>query len=131
MPKVRGYGSVQNEVPLQESLARFAPLRRLVSHWHRLKVWEREADEDFRQMTQEILSDSTYRPGLLIDVPFAQGMLGLGVPESGSGHPEQLATILSEFARSISLVVKRLFELQSLREELDSTRQPLLTQQQT
>ena len=125
------YRSLQNEVTLQESLARFASLRKLVSHWHRRKVWEREADEDFRQMTQEIFLDSTYRPGMLIDVPFAQGMLGLGLPMSGSGHPQQLATILDEFAHSISLVVKRLFELQSLREELDSTRQPLLTQQQT
>ena len=117
----RGYRSLQNEVTLQESLGHFASLRRLVSHWNRRKIWEREADEDFYQMTQEIFSDSTYHPGLLIDVPFAQGMLGLGLPRSGSGHPEQPATILSEFARSISLVVKRLFDLQSLREELDST----------
>ena len=117
--EARGYRSLQNVVNRQESLGRFASLRRLVSHWHRRKVWEREADEDFRQMTQEIFSDSMYRPGLLIDVPFAQGMLGLGLPMSGPGHPEQLATILREFARSISLVVKRLFELQSLRERLD------------
>ena len=127
--EARGYGSVQNEVPLQESLARFAPLRRLVSHWHRRKVWEREADGDFLQMAQEIFSDSIYRPGWLIDVPFARGMLGIELP-MGEPNPERLATILDEFAPSISLVVKRLFELQSLREELDSTRQPLLTQQQ-
>jgi len=117
--EARGYRSLQNVVNLQESLDHFASLRRLVSHWNRDKVWEHEADEDFRQMTQEIFSDSTYRPGLLIDVPFAQGMLGLGLPMSGPGHPEQLATILREFARSISSVVKRLFELQSLREKLD------------
>ena len=117
--EARGHRSLQNMVTLQESLGRFATLRRLVSYWNRCKVWEHEADEDFRQMTQEIFSDSTYRPGLLIDVPFAQGMLGLGLPMSGPGHPEQLATILREFAHSISLVVKRLFELQSLREKLD------------
>ena len=117
--EARGYRPLQNVVNLQESLDHFASLRRLVSYWNRCKVWEHEADEDFRQMTQEIFSDSMYRPGLLIDVPFAQGMLGLGLPMSGPGHPEQLATILREFARSISLVVKRLFELQSLREKLD------------
>ena len=117
--EARGYRSVQNVVNLQNSLDHFAFLRRLVSYWNRDKVWEHEADEDFRQTVQEIFADSTYRPGLLIDVPFAQGMLGLGLPMSGPGHPEQLATILREFARSISLVVKRLFELQSLREKLD------------
>ena len=119
----RGYHSLQNAVNLQESVGRFASLQRLVSHWHRDKVWEREADEDFRQMTQEIFPDSIYRPGLLIDKPFTQGMLGLGLPMGGPRHPERLTTILGEFARSISLVVKRLFELQSLREKLDSTQE--------
>ena len=117
----RGYRSLQNVVNLQESLGRFASLRRLVSYWNRDKAWEREADEDFRQMTQEIFSDSMYRPGLLLDVPFAQGMLGLGLPLGGPRRTEQLTTILGEFTRSISLVVKRLFELLSLREKLDST----------
>ena len=119
--EARGYRSLQNVVNLQDSLDHFASLRRLVSYWHRGKAWERESDEDFRQMTQEIFSDSMYRPGLLIDVPFAQGMLGLGLPMGGPKPPEQLPTILPEFARSISLVVKRLFELLSLREKLDST----------
>lgn len=117
----RGYLPLQSAVNFQESLSRFATLRRLVCHWHLDKAWVRDADGDFRQMTQEIFSDSIYRPAQLIDVPFAQGMLGLGLPMGGPRHSEQLTTILDEFARSISLVVKRLFELQSLREKLDST----------
>ena len=115
----RSYRSLQNVVTFQESLGRFASLRRLVSYWNRDKAWEHEADEGYRQMSQEIFSDSIYRPGLLIDVPFAQGMLGLGLPIGGPRHTEQLPTILREFARSVSLVVKRLFELLSLREKLD------------
>ena len=119
--EARGYRSLQNVVNLQDSLDHFASLRRLVRHWNRDEVLEHEADEDYRQMTREVFSDPMYRPGLLIDVPFAQGMLGLGLPMGDPRHPEQLATILKEFAHSISLVVKRLFELQSLREKLDST----------
>ena len=119
--EARGYRSLQNVVTLQESLDQFASLRKLDSYWNRREVWEREPGEDFRQMTREVFLDPMYRPRLLIDVPFAQGMLGLGLPMGDPGHPEQLATILHEFARSISLVVKRLFELQSLREKLDST----------
>ncbi len=117
--EARGYQSSQNAINLQESLGHFAPLRRLVSYWHRRKVWVREADETFLQMTRDIFSDPVYRPEQLIDVPFAQGMLGLGIPMGWPRRPEQLATILGEFARSISLVVKRLFELQSLREKLE------------
>jgi len=117
---VRGYRPpLENVVNLQESLGHFVSLRRLDNYWNRRRVWEREADEDFRQMSQEIFLDSMYRPGLLIDVPFAQGMLGLGLPMGGPRPPKQLPTILGEFARSVSLVVKRLFELQSLREKLD------------
>ena len=119
--QARGSRSLQNVVNLQNSLDHFASLRRLVRHWNRDEVLEREPDEDYRQMNQEIFLDSTYRPGLLIDVPFTQGMLGLGLPIGDPRHPEQLATILGKFAHSISLVVKRLFELQSLREKLDST----------
>ena len=114
-----GYRPSQSAVSLQASLARFAALQGLVRHWRRHKVWVRDADEDFRQMTQEIFSDSMYRPKQLIDVPFAQGMLGLGLPMGGPRHPARLETILREFAHSISLVVKRLSELQSLREKLD------------
>ena len=119
--QARGYRSLQNVVNLQDSLDHFASLRKLDSYWHRREVWEREPDEDYRQMNQEIFLDPMYRPGLLIDVPFAQGMLGLGLPMGDPSNPEQLATILKEFAHSISLVVKRLFELQALREKLDST----------
>ena len=119
--QARGYRSLQNVVNLQDSLDHFASLQRLVSHWRRREVWERDPDEDYRQMTREVFSDPMYRPGLLIDVPFTQGILGLGLPMSDPRHPEQLATILKEFARFISLVVKQLFELQSLREKLDST----------
>ena len=117
----RGYRSLQNVVNLQDSLDHFASLRRLVRHWNRDEVLEHEADEDYRQMTREVFSDQMYRPGLLIDVPFAQGMLGLGLPMGDPSNPEQLATILGEFTHSISLVVKRLFKLQSLREKLAST----------
>ena len=119
--QARGSRSLQNVVNLQNSLDHFASLRRLVRHWNRDEVLEREPDEDYRQMNQEIFLDSTYRPGLLIDVPFTQGMLGLGLPMGDPSHPEQLATILGKFAHSISLIVKRLLELQSLREKLDST----------
>ena len=117
--EAHGSRSLQKVVNLQESLDRFASLRTLASYWDRREVWEREPGEDFRQMTREVFSDPIYRPRLLIDVPFTQGMLGLGLPMGDPSHPEQLATILDEFARSISLVVKRLFELQSLRERLD------------
>ena len=127
-PEARGYRSFQDAVDLQNALDRFAPLRGLVSHWHRTKVWEREADEAFLQMAQETSLGSTYRPELLVDVPFTQGMLGLGL-SSNSVHTEHVVSMLSELAQPVSFIIKRLFEIQSLREELKSTREQLLVQQ--
>ena len=128
-PEARGYRSFQDAVDLQNALERFAPLRGLVSHWHRTKVWEREADEAFLQMAQETSLGSTYRPELLVDVPFTQGMLGLGLSSSNSVHTEHVVSMLSELAQPVSFIIKRLFEIQSLREELESTREQLLVQQ--
>ena len=128
-PEARGYRSFQDATNLQDSLERFAPLRGLVSHWHRSKVWEREADEAFLQMVQASSLGSTYRPGLLIDVPFTQGMLGLGLSSSNVMRTEHVVSMLNELAQPISFIIKRLFEIQLLREELESTRSQLLVQQ--
>ena len=128
-PEARGYRSFQDAVDLQESLERSAPLRSLISHWHRTKVWERGADDAFLQMIQETSLGSTYRPELLIDVPFSQGMLGLGLSPGSSVGTECAISMLTELAQPISFIVRRLFDIRSLREELESAREQLLAQQ--
>jgi PAS domain S-box-containing protein len=128
-PEARGYRSFQDVADLQESLERFAPLRGLVSHWHRNKVWEREADERFLQMTQSGPLGATYHPEMLIDVPFSQGMLGLGLSSGNAMRTEHIVSMLNELSQPISFIIRRLFEIQLLREELESTRNQLLVKQ--
>ena len=128
-PEARGYRSFQDTGNLQDALERFAPLRSLVSHWHRSKVWEHEADESFLQMTQSSSLGSTYRPGLLIDVPFTQGMLGLGLSSGNATRTTHVISLLNELCQPISFVINRLFEIQSLRDELESTRNRLLIEE--
>jgi len=128
-PEARGYRSFQDVADLQESLERFAPLRGLVSHWHRNKVWEREADERFLQMTQSGPLGATYHPEMLIDVPFSQGMLGLGLSSGNAMRTKHIVSMLNELSQPISFIIKRLFEIQLLREELESTRNQLLVKQ--
>jgi PAS domain S-box-containing protein len=128
-PEARGYRSFQDVADLQESLERFAPLRGLVSHWHRNKVWEREADERFLQMTQSGPLGATYHPEMLLDVPFSQGMLGLGLSSGNAMRTEHIVSMLNELSQPISFIIKRLFEIQLLREELESTRNQLLVKQ--
>ena len=128
-PEARGYRSFQDVANLQESLERFTPLRGLVSHWHRNKVWEREVDESFLQMTQSGPLGATYHPEILIDVPFSQGMLGLGLSSGNAMRTEHIVSMFSELSQPISFIIKRLFEIQLLREELESTRNQLLVKQ--
>lgn len=128
-PEFRGYRSFQDAAPLQELLQRFAPLRSLVSHWHRTKIWEYEADEEFLQMMQESSLGSTYRPQSVINVPFTQGVLGLGLSPGSSANTETLVALLGEFSQPISSTIKRLAEIRALRKALDSTRKQLHIQQ--
>ena len=106
-------------------------MRGLISHWHRTKIWKREADDAFLQMIQETSLGSTYRPELLIDVPFLQGMLGLGLSPGSSVGTEHAIFMLTELAQPISFVIKQFFEIRSLREELESAREQLLAQQRS
>ena len=114
---------------LQESLERFAPLRGLVSHWHHSKIWERVADERFLQMAQSGPLGATHHPEMLIDVPFSQGILGLGLSSGNATRTEHIVSMLNELSQPISFIIKRLFEIQLLREELESTRDQLLVKQ--
>jgi PAS domain S-box-containing protein len=118
LPEARGYRSFQEAVPLQESLDQHAPLRGLISHWHRSKVWEREADAAYAQMIDKTHLGPSYRPELLLDVPFEQGFLGVGL-SAQHVRREALVDILSDIAHPISLIVKRLAQLQSLRDQLE------------
>ena len=65
----------------------------------------------------------------MIDVPFSQGMLGLGLSPGSSVGTECAISMLTELAQPISFIVRRLFDIRSLREELESAREQLLAQQ--
>ena len=119
LPETRGYRSFQDAVPLRESLDQHAPLRGLISHWHRSKTWEREADAAYAHMIDKTPLGPSYRPEILLDVPFEQGSLGVGLSAQHSVRRDALANILSDIAHPISLIVKRLAQLQSLRDQLE------------
>ena len=119
LPETRGYRSFQDAVPLRESLDQHAPLRGLISHWHRSKTWEREADAAYANMIDKTPLGPSYRPEILLDVPFEQGLLGVGFSAQHSVRRDALASTLSDIAHPISLIVKRLAQLQSLRDQLE------------
>jgi len=124
-PESRGYRSFHDTVALQEALEQHPAVRGLVSHWRRNKVWEREADEDFIQMMHQSPMGASYNPGLVVDVPFAQGTLALGLPQAQAVRIDELVDILGALSGPISGILRRLQELESLAIQLQQAQEQL------
>lgn len=122
LPDARGYRSFGEVVPLLKSIDQHPPMRGLFSHWQRNMFWERGVDEDFANMLANTPLGEAYRPELLIDVPFEQGMLGIGVSKENRVRLNVLTDMLVQMAQPISLVVKHLTQMQSLRDQIENQR---------
>ena len=107
-PEERGYQSFHDVRPLRETLAQYPPVRTLVSYWHRDKVWEREPDDVFIQMIRQSALGTSYNPGLVIDVPFAQGTLTLGITVGHNVRSVEVTALLQNLSRPISFAIKYL-----------------------
>ncbi len=122
LPDSKGYRSFGEVVPLQKSLDQHPPVRGLFSHWQRNMIWERGVDRDFADMVANTPLSANYHPDLLIDVPFEQGTLGIGISKGNSVRLKVLTDMLVQMAQPISLIVKRLTQMQSLRDQIDNQR---------
>ena len=121
LPESRGYRSSSEVVPLQKSLDQYTPVRGLISHWRRNKLWKRESDDPFFQMLSDTALGTEYKPSLLIDVPFEMGSVGIGLSEQIGLRRDELVDVLKDLSKPISRAIKRLAQLQQLRDQLEST----------
>lgn len=119
LPESRGYRSSSAIVPLQKTLDQHTPIRGLISHWRRNKLWERESDDAYFQMLSDSPLGVEYKPSLLIDVPFEMGSIGIGLSAQNGLRRDVLIDVLKELAKSISLVINRLAQLQQLSDRLE------------
>ena len=119
LPESRGYRSSSEVMPLQKSLDQYTPVRGLISHWRRNKLWERESDDAFFQMVSDSALGTEYKPSLLIDVPFEMGSVGIGLSEQSGLRRDVLVDVLKDLSKPISRVINRLAQLQQLRDQLE------------
>ena len=75
----------------------------LLKRWHRNETWEREPDEDFREITS---NRPSYDPSTIIDVPFSEGTLVIGL-NSRPGKNRELIELMRGFCKSLTLWFKR------------------------
>jgi signal transduction histidine kinase/CheY-like chemotaxis protein len=86
----------------------------LVEHWRRGEVWERAGDEVFLKNMRHSLASRHYAPAVIIDVPFVQGTLAVGL-QSTLGENGPLIQILREFCTLLSLGFQRSRDLEARR----------------
>lgn len=106
-----GYQSTHNSLDLRHALDSQSAIRGLLSHWHRDKIWERETDEEPDRI-----------PGMLVDVPFEQGTIRLGLPPDSPARNSELTSFLQELSKPVSSTLKRLQEIEALTRKLKRAR---------
>lgn len=125
LPEARGYRVYQDAFPLQATVDRHASIRGLVSHWRRGKVWDREADEDYLTVVAQSSMAESFKPAVVVDAPMAQGTLSLGLPATPVVRGEEVVSVLSALCLVVSGVLKRLQEVETLRNEIAELRKEL------
>lgn len=121
-PESRGYRSFHDALPLHEAMDRFSAVRLLVSNWRRSKVWEREPDEDFFRMVGEGSMGTSYQPALVVDAPFPQGTLAMGLQATRTVRVDDVEALLQALSQPVSCILKRLQEIESLMAQLEEAR---------
>lgn len=91
----------------------------LVTYWRRGEVWERAGDPLFEESMRASFEKTSkvsphYSPAVVIDVPFVQGTLAVGL-QSAVGSNGPLIQILQEFCTLLSLGFRRSRDLEARR----------------
>ena len=91
----------------------------LVAYWRRGEVWERARDPLFEESMRASFAKTSkvsphYAPAVVIDVPFVQGTLAVGL-QSAVGSNNPLIQILQEFCTLLSLGFRRSRDLEARR----------------
>jgi PAS domain S-box-containing protein len=119
-PESRGARSYHNTIALKQALELHPPLRRLVSHWRRRRVWEREPDADLLQFLRRYSGlGETYAPRLLVDVPFEQGTLSAGLVADQPVRTQDMVAALQELALPLRTLLKRLLQVEAVLAQLN------------
>tara|TARA_Y100000588_G_scaffold90252_1_gene97073 strand:- start:2868 stop:3113 length:246 start_codon:yes stop_codon:yes gene_type:complete len=80
-------------------------------------MWKREPDDAFIEMIRQTAMGTSYQPGLVIDVPFVQGTLTLGIMVGHNVRSTEIAALMQALSQPISFVIKHLQLLRDCREK--------------
>ena len=95
----------------------------LCEYWRRSQVWERQVPVDFEPWEQ-----SPYRPNTIVDVPFAEGTLAIGLGSEVGANTEMIR-LMQSVAPLISLGYRRSLDIAKRRQAEEAVRVNLALQQ--
>ncbi len=105
-------GGFKKCVDIQSGLKNY---RNLLLHWRHGEVWERSPNAEALAFYRNN-SDSTQPPAVIIDTPFTQGTMGIGVKDSQVGRNDSLIELMNEICTLLSLGCRRLVDFAARRE---------------
>jgi PAS domain S-box-containing protein len=115
----RGRGP-RTAAPLQLPIQAHTSTRTLVSHWRRNRVWEREPDTDFFNLMQQHPNlGSSFHPSLVIDVPFPQGTLSVGLLSDQFIRTHDLINLMQALVLPLSSTIRGLTRAEALMSQLE------------
>ena len=103
------YNYIDGEVVAKRNPLAHATNQKLLACWRRREVWERAVDVAAGDMVDWQL-DSSYVPSLVIDVPFAQGTLAVGL-RADLDCSTTLIALMRALCDQLSLGYKRLLDI--------------------
>ncbi|MBT5055321.1 MAG: response regulator [Gemmatimonadetes bacterium] len=115
------YACLADERPAVENAPFDHPINQQVrQHWRAGETWERSVDEEFYNLLDDAESmGSSYRPNVVIDVPFRYGTLAISVT-SATGENGEAIDVLKSLCPMMALGYQRARDLDELRESKEA-----------
>ena len=118
--QIRTFNFVEGDIEKLDGPLDTADNRALVEYWRRDDVWERPPSAEVLEFFRNALEADIYVPSVIIDVPFVQGTMVIGLEHSRVGRNDALIAFMREICTLLSLGYQRASDLDQRRRAIDA-----------
>ncbi|MDP6699618.1 MAG: ATP-binding protein, partial [Candidatus Latescibacteria bacterium] len=118
--QIRTFNFIEGDIEKLDGRLDTADNRALVEYWRRDDVWERPPSAEVLEFFRNALEAEIYQPSVVIDVPFVQGTMVIGLKHSRVGRNGALIAFMREICTLLSLGYQRANDLDQHRRAIDA-----------
>ena len=118
--QIRTFNFIKGDIEKFNGPLDTADNRALVEYWRRDDVWERPPSAEVLEFFRNALEADIYEPSVVIDVPFVQGTMVIGLEHSRVGRNDALIAFMREICTLLSLGYQRASGLDQRRRAIDA-----------